>query len=538
MPDYCNEENLKQTESVTMHEVHKVYCNDSGLDAASLKIIELSKKIRELNATLVSERNKCNNLYQIVKKLESQSINSSLNKDIICSLCKKNNEKIENLSKNAEQEKKLKKMESIILELRQKIQILNHNLLLAKKVVEEETGEIIPNINSWLTNLKLKSKTTQNTWRGRQQQIITLKNHIIKLQSQLSFNGSSSIEDSINKNNIVNETFSGATLFDIDYLHDNNNNHNNHNNVPSKSPKYNYPIEQHVNKISIINQLQNDKNYLQEEINLMKKNNQKIKLHNYHLFNEQKQLKQQILFLINKSKHDNELIESLIHNKNNLQNQYDRIHQINIEKQNELDQLNNEQLNLKQRNDIEVKKLEEIINEKNQLIDHMNQHLTTDHQLHLNTLEHQIIDEPNNQIQSNLINSLQYDLDYIQNVHIERNGLIKLIENMKYRIEELINEKMKLEMKNAELTKKIFVKPNEKNQYYLINEKSIKSDNNNNNDNDNDNDNDQLFHYLIDDNYINNLIQKCSLSSYSMKIIKKSIKQYQTLLIQYYNENN
>ncbi|VDP24857.1 unnamed protein product [Schistosoma margrebowiei] len=545
MPDYCNEENLKQTESVTMHEVNKLYPNDPGLDVASLKIIELSKKIRELNASLVSERNKSNNLYQIVRKLETESINSS-NKNVLCSLCKQNsittNENIENISDDAEQEKKkknkLKKLESIVMELRQKIQTLNHDLLLAKKVIESETGELIPNLNSWLTNLKLKPDGTYGNWRGRQQQIIALKNRITKLQSQLTLKCSSRIEDVISKENIENETFSGATLLDIHSFQDNDDN------MTSKTSKLDPIIEQNDHRTTNIIQLQNDKKQLEEEIDFTKKNLQKIKLHHHHLLQEQKELKQQILFLINKSKHDNELIESLIQHRNNLQNELNKINQMNQEKTNEIEKLNEEQLNFKQIKDVEIKKLEEIIMEKNHLIDNMNERLSTTNQIHLNISKHEIINETNNEIQSNLMNSSHYDLDYIKNYKIERDGLIKLIETMECRIEELINEKMKLEMKNAELTRKTLVKPNVKNQFLLINEKSIKSDdnhsNNNNNDNNNgnndNNNNEQLFHNLINDNYIKNLIQKCSLSSYSMKIIIKCIKQYQTILIQYYNE--
>ncbi|CAH8601616.1 unnamed protein product [Schistosoma mattheei] len=279
MPDYCHEENLKQTESVTMHEANKHYPNDPGLDVASLKIIELSKKIRELNASLVSERNKCNNLYQIVRKLESESVNSS-NKNVLCSLCKQNNittnENIENISDDAEQEekknkKKLKKLESIVMELRQKIQTLNHDLLLAKKVIESETGELIPNLNSWLINLKLKPDGTYGNWRGRQQQIIALKNRITKLQSQLTLKASSHTENFSCKETMEYETFSGATLLDIHSFQDNNDD-----NMTFKSSKLNSIIEQNDYRTTNLIQLQHDKKQLEEEINLTKKNLQKL----------------------------------------------------------------------------------------------------------------------------------------------------------------------------------------------------------------------------------------------------------------------
>ncbi|CAH8646636.1 unnamed protein product [Schistosoma rodhaini] len=480
MPDYCNEDDSKQIESVTMHGVHKIHPNDVGLDVASLKIIELSKKIRELNAALVSERNRCNNLCQVVRKLESESASLS-NKDVICSLCKQNkitaNEKIDNTSESAGQEKKIKKMESVVLELRQKVQTLNHDLLLAKKVVEAETGEIIPNINTWLTNLKLKTEGTYGTWRGRQQQITALKNRIAKLQSQLALKASSRTEVLINKDNIENETFSGATFFGINYFQDDDNN------LDLQSPKVNHTIEQNENKISTIIQLQDEKKRLEEDNDVTKKNLQKTKLRINNLLQEQKELKQQILFLMKKGKRDDELIESLVHHNENLQNELNRMNQLNKEKDDEIEKFNEQQSNLKQRKDIEIKRLEEIIIEKNQLIDNMNERLTTVNQIHLDKSEHEVITETNDIIQSNFIHSSQCDPDHIKSLTIERDGLVKLIENMESRIEELVNEKMKLELENTELIRKLAGKPNINNQSLLINEKSIKSIINNHNDN-------------------------------------------------------
>ncbi|XP_018654484.1 LOW QUALITY PROTEIN: putative dna double-strand break repair rad50 ATPase [Schistosoma mansoni] len=442
MPDYCNEDDSKQTESVTMHGVHKIHPNDVGLDVASLKIIELSKKIRELNAALVSERNRCNNLCQVVRKLESESASLS-NKDVICSLCKQNkitaNEKIDNTSESAGQEKKIKKMESVVLELRQKVQTLNHDLLLAKKVVEAETGEIIPNINTWLTNLKLKTEGTYGTWRGRQQQITALKNRIAKLQSQLALKASSRTEVLINKDNIENETFSGATFFGINYFQDDDNN------LDPQSSKVNHIIEQNENKTSTIIQLQDEKKRLEEDNDVTKKNLQKTKLRINNLLQEQKRIKT-TNFIFNKKRKTDELVESLVHHNENLQNELNRMNQINKEKDDEIEKFNEQQSNLKQRKDIEIKRLEEIIIEKNQLIDNMNERLTTVNQIHLDKSEHEVITETNDIIQSNFIHSSQCDPDHIKSLTIERDGLVKLIENMESRIEELVNEKMKLEL--------------------------------------------------------------------------------------------
>ncbi|CAH8560455.1 unnamed protein product [Schistosoma turkestanicum] len=535
MPDYYNEDNSIKTENATVNGIRKSFADDVGLDVASLKIIELSKKIRELNAALVSERNRCNNLCQVVRKLESESVSLS-NKVVVCSLCRQNkitaHEKNDNTSDRTEQEKKLKKTECAVLELRQKVQILNHDLQLAKKVVEAETGEIIPNINTWLTNLKSRTEGTDGAWRGRQQQIIALKNKIARLQSQLAMKAYPHKEDFLSKDSIGNETFSGATLFGVNYFQDDSNNGELKSpKIYDISPKLNHTIEENETRTSVMIQLQDEKKRLEEDIDSTRKNLQKTKLRVHNLLQEQKELKQQIMFIIQKGKHDDELVESLVRRTDDLQNELNRITQSNIEKDNEIERINHELANLEQRKDTEIKRLEEIIDEKNQFIDNMNERLAASNQIQLHEQEHEGITGTNDGgIQSNLPDSSHYDdlsdTYHIKNLTIERDGLIKLIENMECRIEELIHEKMRLEMQNTELTKKTVVKPCSKKTFSSLNDKTIKSDH----------DKEQILQYLTHENYLKDLISQCSLSAHSMKIITKCIQQFQTVLIQCQNE--
>nr|CAX73223.1 Coiled-coil domain-containing protein 13 [Schistosoma japonicum] len=524
MPTYFDEDNSKQTENDITPSDSNVTSNNMEMDIASLKIIELSKKIRELNAALISERNRCNRLYQVVKQLESGSVSSS-NKEVICNLCKQHklttSENVDNTSERSEQDKKLKKMESIVSELRQKVQILNHDLLLAKKVVEAETGETIPNINTWLTNMKSKTGTIEGTWRGRQQQITALKSRIAKLQTQLVLKTHSPTEDVIYKDK---ETFSGATLFGANYFQDNDNDVLcSSPQVYNNSPKLNHIVERNAIKTTHITQLQNDKKRLEEDLDSIKRTHQKTKLRINNLLQEQKDLKQQIVFLIQKGKHDDELVESLVQRNDDLQNELKRMNQINIEKDKKRELLSQELSNFEQTKNMEIKKLEEIINEKNQCIENLNERLDTINQSQMNQLNNQLTE----QSKLNEMESLHYDekhnLQHIQNLTIERDGLVKLVENMEYRIEELFNEKMKLEMQNAELTRKTIAKS------YSIKKSLLPSEKFNQN-------KEQLINYLTHQDYINDIISQCSLTAHSMKIITKYIKQLQTTLIQYDDE--
>ncbi|KAK4476167.1 hypothetical protein MN116_000684, partial [Schistosoma mekongi] len=504
MPTYFDGDNSIQTENATTPSGPKFTSNNMEMDIASIKIIELSKKIRELNAALTSERNRCNRLYQVVKRLESESVSSS-NKEVVCSLCKQHklttSENVDNTSERSEQDKKLKKMESIVSELRQKVQILNHDLLLAKKVVEAETGETIPNINTWLTNMRSKTGTIDGTWRGRQQQITALKSRIAKLQTQLVLKPHPPTEDVIYKDK---ETFSGATLFGANYFQDNDNDVScSSSQAYNTSPKLNHIVDRNTIKTSLITQLQNDKKRLEEDIDSIKRTHQKTKLRINNLLQEQKDLKQQVVFLIQKGKHDDELIESLVQRNDNLQNEFNRMNQMNIEKDKKSELLNQELINIEQRKNAEIKKLEEIINEKNQCIENLNERLDTVNQSQMNQLNNELIED----CKINETESLHYDekpnLQHVKNLTIERDGLIKLVENMEYRIEELLNEKMKLEMQNAELTHKTVIKSYSMKKSLLPSEKFNQNK-------------EQLLHYLTHQNYINDIISQCSLTAHSI----------------------
>ncbi|VDP98742.1 unnamed protein product [Trichobilharzia regenti] len=542
MLDYFHEKDTKQEENNSLvgnrSEASKFTSNDIGLDVASLKIIELSKKIRELNAALISERNKCNNLHQTVKRLESSNQSKEAG---VCHLCKQSKmsyteEKLDSTTERMEQEKKLKKLESVVSELRQKVQVLNRDLLLAKKVVEAETGEAIPNISTWLTNMRLKNGIQDggtcsvfSNWRGRQQQISALKNRIAKLQSQLNAKTISRSEDIICKQNAEDELFSGATSFGISYFQEDG---------ELQTPKT------------------YDKKQLEEELCSTKSKLQKTKQRVNNLGQEQKELKKQIVFLIQKGKHDDELIESLVQRNECLQKEVTNMQNLITEREEEIERLNQELSSLEQRKEIEVDKLKvsvyqslsrvivrsdcptkrEIIAEKNEHIDNVNKCLAEANQKENDSkceLENNRNGTPPNSKQQNNSSSCSFidsEYDLVKSLTTERDGLLKLIEGMEFRIEELLSQKNALEIQNAQLARRSDDKHGTKLKSSTKREKIPNVSNSETNEDD------TMLDYLLNSNYVKDVICQCNLSAHSVKIITKCIRELQTALAKSHDE--
>ncbi|CAH8872477.1 unnamed protein product [Trichobilharzia szidati] len=547
MLDYFHGKESKQEENNSLvsnrSEASKFTSNDTGLDVASLKIIELSKKIRELNAALISERNKCNNLHQTVRRLESSNQSKEV---VVCHLCKQSKtpyteEKLDGTAERMEQEKKLKKLESVVSELRQKVQVLNRDLLLAKKVVEAETGEVIPNISTWLTNMRLKNGIQDGgtcsllpNWRGRQQQISALKNRIAKLQSQLNAKMISRSEDLVCKQNAEDELFSGATSFGISYFQEEGELQ-----TPKTchTPTFNHLTEQHLTKSSA-KQLQDDKKHLEEELCSTKSKLQKTKQRVNNLGQEQKELKKQIVFLIQKGKHDDELIESLVQRNECLQKEVVNMQNLNTEREKEIERLNQELSSLEQRKEIEVEKLKEIIAEKNEHIENVNKCLAEANQKKVNDSEcelenNRIGTSSNSKQQNNSSSFTDGEYDLVKSLTTERDGLLKLIEGMEFRIEELLSQKNTLEIQNAQLARR----GNDDKHYCTTKLKSsTKREKMPNISNSETNEDDTMLDYLLNSNYVKDVVSQCNLSAHSVKIITKCIKELQTALAKSHDE--
>ncbi|RUS82327.1 hypothetical protein EGW08_009917 [Elysia chlorotica] len=157
-------------------------------ETAATKIIELSRKVRELTAEKESERTKCRQLQKKIHDLQSQSqavSESTSNMGSMLSLRSQVSESragddTSGVDVKALQDR-LKQTESRCTDFRNQCQSLRQELKIANKVLSQEIGENV-NIQSLLNE-------TSN-WRGRAQQIIGLQQKVDELKVQLDSQGS------------------------------------------------------------------------------------------------------------------------------------------------------------------------------------------------------------------------------------------------------------------------------------------------------------------------------------------------------------
>ncbi|KAK3731392.1 hypothetical protein RRG08_028396 [Elysia crispata] len=158
-------------------------------ETAATKIIELSRKVRELTAEKESERTKCRQLQKKIHdlQLKSQATSSSEPPSNMGSMISLRSQISENrgsedatgVDVKALQDR-LKQTEARCTDFRNQCQSLRQELKVANKVLGQEIGENV-NIQSLLNE-------TSN-WRGRAQQIIALQQKVDELKVQLDSQG-------------------------------------------------------------------------------------------------------------------------------------------------------------------------------------------------------------------------------------------------------------------------------------------------------------------------------------------------------------
>ncbi|XP_044739932.1 coiled-coil domain-containing protein 13 [Chrysoperla carnea] len=156
----------------------------SHTDLATTKIVELSKRIRELNAELGSYRTKCGQLENKIKQLTVEQ--TQVEKPEFEEKKEENPDQIKILSdKLAATSKKLFEVKNLNIQL-------TNELKQANRLLSQEIGESFTSI----TNLS----HTNSNWRGRAQQIISLQQKLSELQEKLSI---TPIEKEISTNTIA-----------------------------------------------------------------------------------------------------------------------------------------------------------------------------------------------------------------------------------------------------------------------------------------------------------------------------------------------
>ncbi|XP_053872639.1 coiled-coil domain-containing protein 13 isoform X2 [Malaclemys terrapin pileata] len=264
----------------------------SGLarDVAATKIVELSKKNRELTAETESEKAKVKQLNNKVKELEKE-LQTALGK--IQSLGGNDSgikqSMLRRMEGNSPGSPELKALQEKLtaanfkaMELRNQLQTTKQELKMMQKLLASEVGEDV-NIQNLLT--------ISGSWRGRAQQILVLQGKLRELENQL---GQGKRRASVN--NVDEEMLA---LTDPRKL-----------SAQEKNLLRIRSLEKE--KKEALEKLSGEHNTLQKDHEDVKKKLDASKARNKVLSNEVKALKGQILTLLEKGKHDDELIDALL----------------------------------------------------------------------------------------------------------------------------------------------------------------------------------------------------------------------------------
>ncbi|XP_010083727.1 PREDICTED: coiled-coil domain-containing protein 13 [Pterocles gutturalis] len=269
----------------------------SGLaaDVAATKIVELAKKNREITAENESEKAKVKQLNNKVKELEKElqtaveKIHSLGGTD--AGIKQSTLKMVEgNLAESPEVkalQEKLTTANFKVTEYRNQLQSAKQELKMTHKLLANEVGEDV-NIPSLLTN--------PGSWRGRAQQILVLQSKVRELENQLG----------------QNKTRTSRSEMDEESLTD---------------PRKLSAQEKNLLKIrsleketkETLEKLTGEHDALQKSHEEVKKKLDASKARNKVLCNEVKTLKEQIVTLLEKGKHDDELVDALLSQQKQMQ---------------------------------------------------------------------------------------------------------------------------------------------------------------------------------------------------------------------------
>lgn len=266
-------------------------------DTAAGRIMELSKKNRELMADLESERNKVRQLMKKMREMEREMVSSG----ILQSNSKQPGEEQKSKSKSSDSEKdssevaslqdKLSQANNKVAEFRNQCDKLKKDLKVAHKVLAKEVGDGF-NIATLLND--------SSGWRGRQQQITSLQNKVTELKGQLNqvARGGSVTSNNIFLRSAMMSPSSAPSQYD-----------EKHRSVLKKIEKDRKEAQEKT---------QAELESLDQEHTKLQQKHDAAKARNKVLASELKGLKAQVQTLLEKGAHDDELIAALMREQQQL----------------------------------------------------------------------------------------------------------------------------------------------------------------------------------------------------------------------------
>eukprot|EP00795_Rhopilema_esculentum_P014302 gene14302-5339_t len=287
-----------------------------GSENVAQKIIELSKKNRELNVEVESGKTKCRQMQNEVNKLETKLRKLSAKPKQFSKAEEEGSDGSKNVNKVAELEGKVTQLTSKVFEYRNQVESQKKELKIAHKVLTNEIGEDV-DIQKLLNS--------ESNWRGRQQQILNLQNKVSDLQRKLVQSTRSSSRDG-NMSALSAMSYQSPlatsmhdekirlTIKKIEQERKDNQQ------TLDDDARLPIPADYRVPKSTNSKKLQVELEVLQKEYTRLKEKHDAAKTRSQVLSKELKSAKAQVNTLTEKGKHDDELVSALLREQEYLKN--------------------------------------------------------------------------------------------------------------------------------------------------------------------------------------------------------------------------